>query len=155
MAKVLQGERVGRHSTLDVGCTAVLFDDDRRRILLTRRRDNGRWCLPGGHVEAGESVAESCARETQEEIGLLVEIERIIGIYSSPNRVIEYQDGNRYQMVNVCCEVTIVGGELGLSDETSEYGYFTHDEIAGIDLMEDQVEIVADVFADQVAAFLR
>ncbi len=36
---------------------------------LTRRADNGQWCLPGGHVDPGETVAESCRREVEEETG--------------------------------------------------------------------------------------
>ena len=44
--KVIQGERVGRRATLRSGASAVIFDDAREKFLLTRRSDNGRWCLP-------------------------------------------------------------------------------------------------------------
>lgn len=62
MAKVLQGERVGKLGAILLGCSAVILDPTRRKVLLTRRADNGRWCLPGGRMEPGESAAEACAR---------------------------------------------------------------------------------------------
>ena len=44
-------------------------------------------------MDAGESVAEACAREVGEETGLEVRIERLIGVYSNPHRLLEYADG--------------------------------------------------------------
>lgn len=55
------------------------------KILLTRREDFNIWCLPGGAVDAGESVAQAALREVREEVGLKVELERLVGIYSEPN----------------------------------------------------------------------
>ncbi len=74
MAKLVYGERIGREGRLMVGCSAVLFDEKREKILLTQRSDNGRWCLPGGQMERGESLAETCIREVEEETGLQVQI---------------------------------------------------------------------------------
>jgi ADP-ribose pyrophosphatase YjhB (NUDIX family) len=58
------------------------------KILLTMREDFHAWCLPGGEVEEGESLAQMALREAKEEIGLEVCIERLVGIYSltSPER---------------------------------------------------------------------
>jgi 8-oxo-dGTP pyrophosphatase MutT (NUDIX family) len=123
--------------------------------LLTRRTDNGRWCLPGGHAEPGESVAEACAREIWEETGLRVQVGRLIGVYSSPDFLLEYADGRRHQIVALNFEVKVIGGELGLSNETTEYGYFTPDEIERMDLMEHHRQRIADALAEQVAAFVR
>lgn len=54
------------------------------RLLLTRREDVEVWCLPGGSVDAGESIAEAAIRETREETGLEVVLSRLVGIYSMP-----------------------------------------------------------------------
>lgn len=54
------------------------------RVLLTRREDFDVWCLPGGQVDAGESLAEAARREVREETGLEVRIERLVGMYSGP-----------------------------------------------------------------------
>jgi 8-oxo-dGTP pyrophosphatase MutT (NUDIX family) len=111
--------------------------------------------LPGGHAEPGESVAEACAREVWEETGLRVNIGRLIGVYSSPDFLLEYADGRRHQIVALNFEVKVIGGELGLSNETSEYGYFAPDEIERMDLMEHHRQRIADALAEQVAAFVR
>ncbi len=55
------------------------------RILLTKRKDFEVWCLPGGHVDSGESVATAAIREVREEVGLDVRLTRLVGIYSKPN----------------------------------------------------------------------
>ena len=155
MAKIIYGERIGKQAILKVGCAAVIFDTNRQKVLLTRRTDNGRWCLPGGGMDAGESAAEACAREVWEETGLIVAIDKLIGVYTSPHRITEYIDGNRFQFVSFCFEASVIGGELGLSDETTEVGYFSPGEIATIDLMENHVERISDAFAGQVATFVR
>ena len=47
--------------------SAVIFGKESERVLLTRRTDNGLWCLPGGGMDAGESATEACVREVFEE----------------------------------------------------------------------------------------
>ena len=155
MAKLIQGERVGRMGTLMVGCVAVVFDAKRERILLTRRSDNGRWCLPGGRMEPGESATEACARELREETGLDASIGRLIGVYSSPDWLLEYADGNQFQVLGLCFEAQPTGGQLALSDEVTEYGYFTLDEIAALDMMEHHSERIAGAFAAETTTIVR
>lgn len=155
MAKIINGDRIGRVGMLMVGSSAVIFDPSRRKILLTRRTDNGQWCLPGGRMEPGESITETCSREIWEETGLRVSVERLIGVYTSPHRIIEYADGNRYQLVSFNFEAKPVGGSLGLSDETTDYGYFSQSEIEDLDLMEHHYERIVDVFAAEKSAIVR
>ena len=155
MATLVYGERIGRQAKLGIACAAVIFDQTRQAVLLTRREDNGRWCLPGGHMEAGESAEEACAREVWEETGLQVEIVRLIGIYSTPHRILQYADGNQYQLVALCFEARSVGGELGLSDETTEVDYFTRERIQELDIMEHHIERIEDAFAEEAAAYIR
>ena len=99
MSKLIFGERIGRTATLRPGSSAIIFDTTRENILLTRRSDNGRWCLPGGGMDAGESASEACVREVLEETGLAVRVTRMVGVYTSPDLIIEYPDGNRVQPV--------------------------------------------------------
>jgi ADP-ribose pyrophosphatase YjhB (NUDIX family) len=54
------------------------------QVLLTKREDFEVWCLPGGAVDDGESVAAAAIREAREETGLEVELTRLVGIYSRP-----------------------------------------------------------------------
>ena len=155
MARVISGERVGGRGRLSVSCTAVIFDQTGKRILLTRRADNGLWCLPGGQMESGESVVEACEREVWEETGLRIRVTRLVTVTSNPHRLLEYPDGNRYQVVGLCFLAEPVGGALGLSDETTEVGYFTPTEIERMDLLEPTGERVRAALAGREAAIVH
>jgi ADP-ribose pyrophosphatase YjhB (NUDIX family) len=111
--------------------------------------------LPGGRAESGESVIETCLRETLEETGLEVRVVRLLGVYSSPHRLIEYPDGNRYHIVALNFEVEPIGGSIATSEETTDYGYFSWDEMAHMDVMETHVERLTDVFSGRQPPFVR
>jgi len=155
MSQILYGERLGKHGKLTIGCSAILFDESRQKVLLTRRVDNGLWCLPGGGMEAGESVEECCIREVFEETGLQVRVKRLIGIYSNPDQLVIYPDGNMAHFVVMNFEVEAVGGELGLSNETSEVGYFTLAEMESMPIHDRHAERVADALSGQAEAYIR
>ena len=129
MSQVLYGPRLGKEGQLRVGCSATIFDEKREKVLLTQRMDNGRWCLPGGHMESGESAAEACEREVLEETGLKVRATRLLGVYSNPDQLVIYKDGNRAFFVVLNFEAQILEGELGLSDETTAFGWFSLEEM--------------------------
>jgi ADP-ribose pyrophosphatase YjhB (NUDIX family) len=129
MSQVLYGPRLGKEGKLRVGCSATIFDSKREKVLLTQRTDNGRWCLPGGMMESGESVAEACEREVWEETGLNVRITRLIGVYSDPDQLVVYPHGNKAFFVVLSFEVEIIDGTLGLSNETTAFGYYSLTEM--------------------------
>lgn len=81
------------------------------RVVLVRRVDDERWCLPGGLVDWGETVEEAGRRELREETGLeLLRVDRLVGIYSSLER------DPRIHAVSITLAVT-VGGEMEVRDE--------------------------------------
>jgi len=63
---------------------AILLDDEDRVILLRRGFDpgRGRWTFPGGFVDLGESVPDAAVREADEELGIQIELGRLVGVYS-------------------------------------------------------------------------
>ncbi len=91
---------------------------DSGRILLIRHSSYGAWCLPGGTVESGESVAEAAVREAREETGLEVELTRLIGVFSLP----EWKGGGNHVAVFLARPV---GGEQlrGTDDESIDARY--------------------------------
>lgn len=129
MTQVLYGPRLGKEGQLRVGCSAVIFDERREKVLLTQRADNGRWCLPGGHMESGESASEACEREVWEETGLTVRATRLLGVYSNPDQLVIYKDGNKAFFVVLNFEVEVLDGTIGLSDETTDFGWFSLEEM--------------------------
>ncbi len=154
MTQVLHGERLGKQGQLRLGCTGIIFDEH-KRVLLTRRADNGQWCLPGGGMDAGESAAEACERELWEETGLKVRVKRLAGVYSDPNQLVIYPDGNKAFIVALSFEAEIVGGELGLSNETTDAGFFTVTEMETMDLLGNHKQRVLDAFLNQAEAFIK
>jgi ADP-ribose pyrophosphatase/8-oxo-dGTP diphosphatase len=73
-----------RHPITGTSIIPILPDG---KIVLIRRRDNGRWALPGGMVDWGEDIPNTVERELMEETGLkLVKIRRLVGVYSAPDR---------------------------------------------------------------------
>jgi ADP-ribose pyrophosphatase YjhB (NUDIX family) len=63
---------------------AIPVDDEGRVILLRRGFDPGQglWTFPGGFVDLGESVEEAARREADEELGMAIEVENLVGVYS-------------------------------------------------------------------------
>lgn len=106
-------------------------------------------------MDAGEDAAEACIREVLEETGLHVRLERLIGVYSNPNFILEYADGERCHIVSLHFEATSIAGTLSISDETTEYGYFSLNDITSIDVMEHHLERIQDAFTAQTSAFIR
>jgi len=132
MTQVVYGPRLGKEGQLRVGCSAVIFDETREKVLLTQRADNGCWCLPGGHMESGESAAEACEREVWEETGLKVRAMRLLGVYSNPDQLVIYEDGNKAFFVVLNFEVQVLEGKVGLSDETTDFDWFSLSEMASM-----------------------
>ncbi|AHJ27298.1 NUDIX hydrolase [Nodularia spumigena CS-584] len=73
-----------RHPITGASIIPILPDG---RIVLIKRRDDGCWALPGGMVDWGEDIPQTVNRELIEETGLeLVQITRLVGVYSAPDR---------------------------------------------------------------------
>lgn len=111
------------------GVAAVIVTD--AGVLLQRRDDNGRWGLPGGAVDPGESVRAALVREVREETGLEVEPVRLVGVYSDPalHQVIRYPDGNVVHFVSVVFECAIRGGTLGCGPESLALAFHDPDAL--------------------------
>jgi ADP-ribose pyrophosphatase YjhB (NUDIX family) len=155
MTQLISEERIGKSGAIRLGCSAAIFDSAREKILLTHRADNGQWCLPGGAIDPGESVTEGCEREIREETGLRIRVKKLTGVYSNPNQVIEYADGNRFQIVALNFEADVVGGEFKINDEVTEMGYFSLADIEQADLMSHHRERILDAFAGQAEVFIK
>jgi 8-oxo-dGTP pyrophosphatase MutT (NUDIX family) len=154
MTQILYGDRLGKQGKIRLGCSAAIFDEE-GRILLTKRADNGQWCLPSGGMDSGESVTEACEREVWEETGLRVRVKRLVGVYSHSDQLTVYTDGNKAQIVALHFEVEIIGGELGLSNETTDFGYFILDEIERLEMLGRHKERILDTLENHRETLIK
>ncbi len=111
---------------------AVVRDPAGRLLLVQRGRDPeaGRWTLPGGRVEAGESPPDAAAREVAEETGLVVAVGRewlVLDRPAGPDAVFEIHD----------FVAEPVGGALRAGDDAADVGWFTPAELARLPLTTD------------------
>jgi ADP-ribose pyrophosphatase YjhB (NUDIX family) len=154
-ASIVQGQRVARHGRIAVGCSAAVLDPTGDRLLLMRRADNGRWSVPGGYLDPGETLTEACAREVYEETGLRVQVGPLLGVYTSPHVRLDYADGNRWQLVILHFAAEAVGGALHPTEEATEVGFFRLAEAEGLDLSGLDRLRVADAFSTDGAVQLH
>lgn len=88
------------------------------QILLIQRADAPVWGLPGGAIEDGETITQAALRETREETGLDIHVERLVGIYSRPH----WRFGGD---IGIVFRATPCGGSLiTRTDETTDARYF-------------------------------
>ncbi|MFE2409426.1 NUDIX domain-containing protein [Kitasatospora sp. NPDC059408] len=127
-----------------VPAASVVVVDEAGRILLQRRTDNGMWGLPGGMMEIGESLGECGIRETYEETGIHIEITGIVGTYTSPGRVLAYDDGEVRQEFSICLLGRPVGGELRISEESHEVAWFSPADTDGLPMAPSVRKRVSD-----------
>jgi ADP-ribose pyrophosphatase YjhB (NUDIX family) len=101
---------------------AIIFNDE-RRIFLVKTTYNRLhpWGLPGGALEYGETAEDALVRELWEETSLHVEIEKLMF-----NKTFNL---DKFAMYYLC---TIKDGVFQPSDEVSEYGYFSLDDLPDI-----------------------
>ena len=114
------------------------------RVLLVRRaRAPGRdlFSLPGGVVEAGETLAEAVAREVMEETGLMVEPVQLAGHREVILRDADGRVERHFVILSFACRW--IAGEAGLSDEVAETRWVAPHELAGLKTTSGLAEIIA------------
>ena len=111
---------------LHVPGTRIVIEDRQGRILMQKRSDFGRWGIPGGNVETGESSLETIVREVLEETGLRVENPRAFGFASHPEfEVITFPNGDVSHFHVLMFYTRDYRGSIGGdSGETLELGWF-------------------------------
>ncbi|MFJ7279719.1 NUDIX hydrolase [Kitasatospora sp. NPDC098663] len=100
--------------------------DDRGRVLLGRRADDGRWAPVGGILDPGEQPADGVVRECLEETGVVAVPELLASVTVSPQ--VTYPNGDVTQYLVLTFRCRAVGGEARVNDDESlEVGWYPLD----------------------------
>ena len=126
---------VGRRPLFSVGAGLCVLNHA-GRLLLQRRGDNGRWGLPGGAAEPGETPVAAALRELREETGIVLEADALerLGLYSGPEFWLRYPNGDEVYYVGTVFVTRLPGGfplPAHKDEETLELAFFALDELPG------------------------
>lgn len=118
-----------------LGVNVAIFRDG--QILLTQRQDFHVWCMPGGHLDPGESFPQAARREVQEETGIDVRVSRLVGMYSRPR-------WGEYHIAVFVADV-VGGGRATQRGEVIDMRFFSPDELPDA-LLIGQRQRIMDAF---------
>ncbi|MFF5788888.1 NUDIX hydrolase [Streptomyces sp. NPDC012693] len=117
-----------------VPSVTVVVRDGEGRLLLIHKTDNDLWALPGGGHDIGERIGDTAVREVREETGIEVEVDNIVGLYTDPDHVLAYDDGEVRQQFSICFRAHPVGGSLRTSSESKEVRWVNPADLDDLDI---------------------
>ena len=136
-----------------VGVGAVVFHD--RKVLLIKRGKaplEGRWIVPGGTVEPGESLLDALRREVSEETGLAVRPGRVATVVDHIER-----DGEtvtyHYVIVDYVC--TLEGGTLRAGSDAADAAWVPVADLDRYDVPEEARRVILDVFQREMTGLSK
>jgi 8-oxo-dGTP diphosphatase len=121
-------------------------------VLLIRRGKEplrGRWVVPGGTVELGESLEQALVREMEEETGLRVEPGEVLTVF---DRITQEGGTVQYHYVIVDYLCAYVSGEARAGSDAEALAWATPEELPVYDLPQKALEVVRDAFARLASA---
>lgn len=101
MGYITEIRRLVGHAPVMLCGGSVIVEDEKGRILLQKRSDNGCWGYAGGAVEMGERVEDAARRELFEETGLIADELTLIDAFSGPETRFTYPNGDEVFFVDV------------------------------------------------------
>jgi 8-oxo-dGTP diphosphatase len=128
-----------------VGVGAVIVDHN--RVLLVRRGTpplEGRWSLPGGVVELGETLRAAAEREALEETGLIVKAEKVIEVL---DRIIPGKNGGtqyHYVLVDFLCVHR--DGKLQAGGDAADVAWAAEEDLGKYSLEQIAIDVIRKAF---------
>ena len=117
-----------------------IYNDNHEFILIKRKNDpfKDHWALPGGFVDYGETTEHAAIREAKEETSIDVEIEKLLNVYSDPDR-----DPRRHT-VSVCYVARGNFDDAKADDDAKDICVFSFDKLDDVELAFDHKDILDD-----------
>ncbi len=131
-----------------VGVVVRKRTPDGDRVLLVRRAKAphaGKWSLPGGHQELGETVRETAAREVFEETGLEVAIAEFLDVIDAITP--DGKGGTAYHYTLIDFAADWVAGEPVAASDAAEVTWADPGNLAGFELWRETRRVIALAFA--------
>ncbi len=128
-----------------VGVGAIIIEED--RVVLVKRGHaplHGKWSIPGGVLEVGETLRKAVAREVLEETGLAIEPGELLGVFE---RVVPDEDGRmkyHYVLIDFLCRR--LAGELAAGDDAEQARWFRREELATLELARETEGVILKGF---------
>lgn len=108
------------HKCIILNGSAVIIVNKNGSILLQQRKyPTGKWCLPGGLMELGESTIETAKREVLEETSLVIDHMKLLGVYSGKDYLCTAQNGDEWYVVTTTYITSDYKGTVVVNDNES------------------------------------
>ncbi|MEM2872960.1 MAG: NUDIX hydrolase [Nitrososphaerales archaeon] len=131
-----------KHPMVGVG---ALIKKNNSVLLVKREHEpgKGRWSLPGGLVNLGEKISDAIKREVEEEVGLKVDVIKIVDVFDS----IEHDDKGRvrFHYVIVGFMVKVIEGKVRGSKEASQVKWFKADELKDLEMTNTTRKLLKEI----------
>ena len=109
------------HKRIVLNGSLVIIENKDGKILMQKRTyPKGKWGLPGGLMELGESTVETAVREVREETNLTVEYLKLLGVYSGKDHLCKAENGDEWYVVVTAYTTKDFSGTLMINDGESE-----------------------------------
>lgn len=125
-------EKIGKELIFMPGVAGVIRNEQ-GEILFGRKHNETNWGLIAGAIELGETPAQAMIREAWEETGLIIEPEKVIGIYDGEEQRFTYSNGHQVEYLTIVFECSIKSGQLASdNEEMKDLQFFPEDELPPI-----------------------
>ena len=121
---------VGHTRSILPGCIAAIRNKEGQVLMQQRVYPHGKWGLPGGIMELGESTQDTTRREVMEETGLILGELTLFGVYSGQGYLCKAQNGDEFEVVTIVYTTDDYNGDAAIMDnESLAFEWFDLDKL--------------------------
>lgn len=132
-----------------VGVGALIHDLEGRVLLIKRKFEpnKGKWSLPGGLLETGETLEEAGRREVREELGIEMKVEKLFQVSEEVIRDGQAKTRFHFVLVDYLATLKPASAKITLNEESESFAWFKPEEVRGLDTTENTKLIVEKYLA--------